>query len=167
MWDCNPPGAGGDVNEPSLEQSDMSILKLHSASANIGTFLNLGRLDTAGVSVTSPSAGNYTISASWDMRTPIGHMSDGLSSVWWPSLYAYAPFPSAVPGYWDNATLSSPTPGAAVFDTRHGQLPYVYTSYGVFGPQDQPASTFSPYASGLRIDLTSAAIVGYALVNGP
>src|SRR2546428_2068968 len=124
-----PTSLVADVSETSLEQSYMSILKLHSASANIGTFLNLGRLDTAGVSVTSPSAGNYTISTSWDMRTPIGHMSDGLSSVWWPSLYAYAPFQSAVAGYWDNATLSSPTPGAAVFDTRIGQLLYVYTSY--------------------------------------
>src|SRR3989454_352565 len=163
----NPTSLVADVNETSLEQSYMSILKLHSASANVGTFLNLGRLDPAGVSVTSPSAGNYTISTSWDTRTPIGHMSDGLSSVWWPSLYAYAPFQSAVAGYWDNATLLSPTPGAAVFDTRSGQLLYVYTSYGFFGPQDQPASTFSPYATGLRIDLTTAAIVGYALVNGP
>src|SRR2546426_353990 len=165
--ESNPTSLVADVNETSLEQSYMSILKLHSASANVGTFLNLGRLDPAGVSVTSPSAGNYTISTSWDTRTPIGHMSDGLSSVWWPSLYAYAPFQSAVAGYWDNVTLSSPTPGAAVFDTRSGQLLYVYTSYGFFGPQDQPASTFSPYASGLRIDLTSAAIVGYTLVNGP
>jgi len=165
--ESNPTSLVADVNETSLEQSYMSILKLHSASANVGTFLNLGRLDPAGVSVTSPSAGNYTISTSWDTRTPIGHMSDGLSSVWWPSLYAYAPFQSAVAGYWDNATLSSPTPGAAVFDTRSGQLLYVYTSYGFFGPQDQPASTFSPYATGLRIDLTTAAIVGYALVNGP
>jgi len=165
--ESNPTSLVADVNETSLDQSYVSILKLHSASANVGTFLNLGRLDPAGVSVTSPSAGNYTISASWNLRTPIGHMSDGLSSVWWPSLYAYAPFQSAVAGYWDNATLSSPTPGAAVFDTRSGQLLYVYTSYGFFGPQDQPASTFSPYASGLRIDLTSAAIVGYALVNGP
>ena len=165
--ESNPTSLVADVNETSLDQSYVSILKLHSASANVGTFLNLGRLDPAGVSVTSPSAGNYTISASWNMRTPIGHMSDGLSSVWWPSLYAYAPFQSAVAGYWDNATLSSPTPGAAVFDTRSGQLLYVYTSYGFFGPQDQPASTFSPYASGFRIDLTSAAIVGYALVNGP
>jgi len=165
--ESNPTSLVADVNETSLDQSYVSILKLHSASANVGTFLNLGRLDPAGVSVTSPSAGNYTISASWNMRTPIGHMSDGLSSVWWPSLYAYAPFQSAVAGYWDNATLSSPTPGAAVFDTRSGQLLYVYTSYGFFGPQDQPASTFSPYTSGLRIDLTSAAIVGYALVNGP
>src|SRR3989449_372907 len=165
--ESTPTSLVADVNETSLDQSYMSILKLHSASANVGTFLNLGRLDPAGVSVTSPSAGNYTISASWNMRTPIGHMSDGLSSVWWPSLYAYAPFQSAVAGYWDNATLSSPTPGAAVFDTRSGQLLYVYTSYGFFGPQDQPASTFSPYATGLRIDLTTAAIVGYALVNGP
>lgn len=165
--ESNPTSLVADVNETSLEQSYMSILKLHSASANVGTFLNVGRLDPAGVSVTGPSAGNYTISASWDTRTPVGHMSDGLSSVWWPSLYAYAPFQSAVAGYWDNATLPSPTPGAAVFDTRSGRLLYVYTSYGFFGPEDQPASTFAPYATGLRIDLTSAAILGYAVVNGP
>ncbi len=165
--ESNPTSLVADVNETSLEQSYLSILKLHSASANVGTFLNLGRLDPAGVSVTEPSAGNYTVSASWDTRTPIGHMSDGVRSVWWPSLYAYAPFQSAVAGYWDNATLSSPAPGAAVFDTRSGQLLYVYTSYGFVGPADQPTSTFAPYATGLRIDLTSAAIMGYALVNGP
>src|SRR5206468_8487969 len=85
--ESNPTSLVADVNETSLDQSYVSILKLHSASANVGTFLNLGRLDPAGVSVTSPSTGNYTISASWNMRTPIGHMSDGLSSVWWPSLY--------------------------------------------------------------------------------
>jgi len=94
-------------------------------------------------------------------------MSDGVNSVWWPSLYAYAAFQSAVAGYWDNATLSSPVPAAAVFDTRSGQLLYVYNSYGFFGPGDQPTSTFQPYATGVRIDLTSAAIVGYAIVNGP
>src|SRR3989454_4103658 len=98
---------------------------------------------------------------------PIGHMSDGVSSVWWPSLYSYAPFQTAVAGYWDNATLSSPVPAAAVFDARSGQLLYVYNSYGFFGPDDQPSSTFQPYATGVRIDLTSAAIVGYAIVNGP
>ncbi len=163
----NPTSLVADVNETSLEQSYLSILKLHSVSGNVGTFLNLGRLDATGVSVTEPSAGNYTLSASWETRTPIGHMSDGLSSVWWPSLYAYAPFQSAVAGYWDNATLASPVPGAAVFDTRSGHLLYVYTSYGFFGPEDQPASTFSPYATGVRIDLTSAAILGYAIVNGP
>src|SRR5437667_11269988 len=93
-------------------------------------------------------------------------MSDGVNSVWWPSLYAYAPFQTAVAGYWDNATLSSPVPAAAVFDARSGQLLYVYNSYGFFGPGEQPTSTFQPYASGVRIDLTSAAIVGYAIVNG-
>jgi hypothetical protein len=165
--ESNPTSLVADVNETSLAQSYLSILRLHSASANVGTFLNLGRLDPAGVSVTEPSAGNYTISAPWDTRTPIGHMSDGLRSVWWPSLYAYAPFQSAVAGYWDNATLSSATPGAAVFDTRSGQLLYVYTSYGFVGPQDQPASTFSPYATGVRLDLATAAILGYAIVNGP
>src|SRR6266849_3745691 len=165
--ESNPTSLVAQVNETSLDQSYLSILKLYSVSANVGTFLNIGRLDASRVSVTQPSAGNHTISASWDTRTPMGHMSDGLSSVWWPSLYAYAPFQSAVAGYWDNATLSTPVPAAAVFDSRSGQLLYVYNSYGFFGPDDQPTSTFQPYASGLRIDLTSAAIVGYAIVNGP
>jgi PKD repeat protein len=165
--ESNPTSLVAHVNETSLDQSYLSILKLYSVSANVGTFLNLGRFDASRVSVTQPSAGNYTISASWDTRTPMGHMSDGLNSVWWPSLYAYAPFQSAVAGYWDNATISSPVPAAAVFDTRNGQLLYVYNSYGFFGPGDQPTSTFQPYASGVRIDMTSAAIVGYAIVNGP
>jgi len=120
--ESNPTSLVADVNETSLDQSDLSILRLHSVSGNTGTFLNLGRLDAAGVAVTEPSAGNYRVSASWDTRTPIGHVSDGLSSVWWPSLYAYAPFQSAIAGYWDNSTLSSPIPGAAVFDTRSGRL---------------------------------------------
>ena len=163
----NPSSLVAHVNETSLDQSYLSILKLYSVSANVGTFLNLGRFDASRVSVTQPTTGTYTISASWDTRTPIGHMSDGVSSVWWPSLYAYAPFQTAVAGYWDNATLSSPVPAAAVFDARSGQLLYVYNSYGFFGPDDQPSSTFQPYATGVRIDLTSAAIVGYAIVNGP
>src|SRR5207245_5048595 len=147
----NPTSLVAHVNETSLDQSYLSILELYSVSANVGTFLNLGRFDAPRVSVTQPSAGNYTISASWDARTPIGHMSDGVSSVWWPSFYAYAPFQTAVAGYWDNATLSSPVPAAAVFDARSGQLLYVSTWDGFFCPDDQPSSTFQPYAPGVRI----------------
>lgn len=162
----NPTTLLGTVDETSLEQAYLSILMLRSASAGIGTFLNLGRLDPAGVSITHPTPGSYSVSAGWDTRTPVARLSDGASSDWWPTISLGTPFQVFMNGYWDNATLPSPIPGSAVFDTRNGNLLFVVTASGFFGPLDQPASTFQPLASGLRIDLGTAAIVGGILVTG-
>ena len=164
----NPAALQADVNETNLERADLSILMLHSAAAGVGTFLNLGALDSADVAVASPTPGLYAVSASWDTRTRVGRLSDGLTSLWWPVLFFGGPFLGIVNGYFDNATLTSPIAGSAVFDTRDGRLLFVLTSSGSFiGPQDQPGATFAPFAVGTRIDLTTAAIVGSTLVTGP
>src|SRR3989442_9809669 len=63
--------------------------------------------------------------------------------------------------------MSNRVPAPAVLYARRGHPLYLYNWYGFLGPGAQPASTFQPYATGVRIDLTSAAIVGYAIVNGP
>jgi hypothetical protein len=165
--ETNPTALRGTVNETSLEAGDLSILMLQSAAAGVGTFLNLGRLDPAGVTLTQPAPGSYNVSGSWDTRTPVGRLSDGPRSAWWPAIQLATPFQAFVNGYWDNATLSTPVPGSAVFDTRTGNLLFVLTLSGWFGPNDQPASTFQPIASGLRVDLATAGIVGASLVTGP
>ena len=54
-----------------------------------------------------------------------------------------------------------------MFDTRDGRLLFVITTSGYIGPHDDLTSTFEPAAYGFRIDLTSAAILGYALIAGP
>ncbi len=162
----NPTTLRADVGEAALDRADLSIWIMHSSLAGVGTFLNLGYLDHAGVSVANPSNGNYTVSDSWDTRTPVGRLTDLFSSTWWPVL-PISPFLAAVNGYYDDATLSSPTVGNAVFDTRDGRLLFVITSTGFIGPHDDLTSTFQPAAFGLRIDLTSAAILGYALAYGP
>jgi hypothetical protein len=162
----HPTALAADVNESSLDRSILSILMMYSSSAGVGTFLRLGSLDSASVFTSSPSAGNYSVSSSWDTRTPVGHFTDALSSVWWP-VVSFTPFLAAASGYYNDASLSSPTIGNAVFDTRDGRLLYVITASGFIGPQDDPTSTFAPAATGYRIDLTSAAILGYTLVRGP
>ncbi len=163
----NPTTLLGDVAETSLEQAIVSILMLRSASAGIGTFLNLGRLDPAGVAISQPTPGSVSVSGGWDTRTPVARLSDGANSEWWPTISLGTPFQVFMNGYWDNATLAAPIPGSAVFDTRSGNLLFVVTSLGFFGPLDQPASTFQPLGSGLRIDMTSAAILGALLLTGP
>ena len=163
----NPTTLAATLNETSMGQVYLSILMLRSTAAGIGTFVNLGRLDPSTVSLTPTTAGNYTVSAPWDTRTPVGRLSDGVSSEWWPAPTIYSPFQVGVTGYWDNATVSSPTTGTAVFDSRTGALLYVYTySYGYIAPQDQPDSTFAPYTIGIQLDLSSAAIVGASFVTG-
>src|SRR6266540_3939323 len=162
----NPTTLRADVGEAALDRADLSIWMMHSSLAGVGTFLNLGYLDHAGVSVANPSNGNYTVSDTWDTRTPVGRLTDLFSSTWWPVL-PISPFLAAVNGYYDDATLASPTVGNAVFDTRDGRLLFVITSTGFIGPRDDLTSTFQPAAFGLRIELTSAAILGYALTYGP
>ncbi len=163
----NPTTLLADVNETSLEMTFLSVLMLRSVSAGVGTFLNLGRLDPAGVAISQPTPGSYSVSAGWDTRTPVARLTDGVRSDWWPAIPLGTPFQVFMNGYWDNATLPGPIPASAVFDTRTGSLLFVVTLDGWFGPQDQPASTFQPLASGLRVDMTTEAIVGGLLVTGP
>ncbi len=163
----NPAALAASLNETSMDRATISILRLRSATLNVGTFLNLGPLNPSTVSLTPTTRGNYSVTSSWNTRTPVGMLSDGLSSEWWPAPASYNPFQVLVNGYWDNGTLSAATTGTAVFDTRTGNLLYVYTyAYGYISPRDQPLSTFQPYATGIRIDLTSAGVVGYSLVTG-
>ena len=96
----------------------------------------------------------------------MARLTDLLHSTWWPVL-TISPFLAAVNGYYDDASLTSPTVGNAVFDTRDGRLLFVITTSGYIGPHDDLTSTFEPAAYGFRIDLTSAAILGYALISGP
>ena len=163
----NPAALLADVGEPNFLRADLSILMLQSVTAGIGTFVSLGRIDPAEVSVSSPSAGNYTVSSSWDTRTPVGRFSDGLTNVYWPVVTGLGPFLGLVNGYWDNATLPSPVPASGVFDTRDGRLLFVYTGFAFLGPQDQPGSTFAPYAYGVRVNMATEAVVGASLVTGP
>src|SRR5207244_4144772 len=53
----NPSSLVAHVNETSLDQSYLSILKLYSVSSNVGTFLILGRFYASRVSVTQPTTG--------------------------------------------------------------------------------------------------------------
>ena len=163
----NPAALTADVNETDLSRAQISILQLRSTAAGVGTFVRLGQLDASTVSLSPTTRGNFSVTSSWDTRTPVGRLSDGLNSEWWPASASYAPYQVLVSGYWSNASLASPAYGTAVFDSRTGALLYVYTySYGYIAPQDQPTSTFTPYTTGVQVDLTSAAIVGYSLVTG-
>ena len=162
----NPAALTANVNEASLWRETLSILIQHSAAAGVGTFLNLGPLDASTVSVAPTTPGNVSVSAAWDTRSAVARLSDGAATEWWPTLNVYSPFEVAITGYWDNATLVSPTTGIAYFDTRDGRLLYVNTPYGLVGPQDDPTATFAPYASAPRIDLSTAAILGSVLVTG-
>ena len=167
VGESTPAALLADVGEAHFERADLSILMLHSTSAGVGTFVILERLSAARVSISSPSPGNYTVSSSWDTRSPVGRLSDGVTSFYWPVVTGLGPFLGVVNGYWDNATLPSPVPAIAVFDTRDGRLLFVYTGSAFVGPQDQPASTFAPFAAGVRVDLSTAAIVGASFVTAP
>jgi hypothetical protein len=162
----HPTTLAADVSEMSLNIALMSILMEYSSTAGVGTFLRLGGLPAAGVSVTSPSFGNYSVTSSWDTRMAVGHLTDALSNAWWP-VAPISPFLAAVGGYYDDATLSTPAYGNAVFDTRDGRLLFVITGSGFVGPHDDISSTFAPRTTGYRIDLSTAAILGYSLVSGP
>src|SRR5207249_1264449 len=162
----HPTALAADVGEANLDLATISILMMHSSSAGIGTFLRLGSFDPATVSMASPSAGNYSVTSSWDTRTPVGHLTDALSNVWWPVL-SYSPFLAGMNGYYSDASLTAPVAGNALFDTRDGRLLFVVTGSDFVGPHDDPTSTFQPAASAVQIDLASAAIVGYSLVRGP
>ncbi len=162
----NPAALVANVNEAQLERADLSIWMMHSSSAGVGTFLNLGYRDPSTVSIANPANGSYSVHSSWDTRTRVARLTDGLSSTWWPALYL-SPFLAGVSGYYDDATLPSQMIGNAVFDTRDGRFLFVITTSGFFGPTDKPGATFAPFASGMRIDLTTAAILGYTLVTGP
>ena len=163
---AHPTALAADIGEASLDLATISILMMYSSSAGIGTFLRLGSLDPATVSMASPSAGNYSVTSSWDTRTPVGHLTDALTNVWWPVL-SYSPFLAGMSGYYSDASLAAPVAGNALFDTRDGRLLFVVTGSDFVGPHDDPTSTFQPAASAVQIDLASAAIVGYSLVRGP
>lgn len=162
----NPTSLVGQVNESNFARASLYLYMLRSSSAGIGTFLSLGALPSRDISTTSPSPGNATVSTSWDTRTPTVLLSDGISADWWPANPIYSPYIVALSGYWDNATLASATPGTAYFDARTGNLLYVSTSFGYITAADQPTSTFQPYALGLHIDLTTAAVGSTLFVTG-
>ena len=156
-----------DVNETNLSTTDLSVYRLWATSANVGTFLDLGSIPAQNVSVAPTAPGNASISSRYYTRTPSLMLSDGISSTWWPESGYLSTFQDVVSGYFDNATLSSPAYSTAVFDLRDGRLLYVTMSGQVIDPIDQPSATFTPYAGALQIDMTSAAVVGWTVANGP
>ena len=162
----HPAALAADIGEASLDLATISILMMHSSAAGIGTFLRLGSLDPATVSTVSPSPGNYSVTSSWDTRTPVGHLTDARSNTWWPVL-SFSPYLAGVNGYYSDASLTSPVGGNALFDTRDGRLLFVVAGSTFIGPSDDSTSTFQPAASAVQIDLTDAAIVGSSLVQGP
>src|SRR5712691_2786212 len=163
---AHPAALLANVSEARLDNAFLSIHMMYSSQGGVGTFLNLGYRDPSTVSIANPSNGTFTVSSSWDTQTPVARLTDLLHSTWWPVL-TVSPFLAAVNGYYDDASLTSPTVGNAVFDTRDGRLLFVITTSGYIGPHDDLTSTFEPAAYGFRIDLTSAAILGYALISGP
>src|SRR2546425_837065 len=163
---AHPTALLANVSEARLDYAFLSIHMMYSSQGGVGTFLNLGYRDPSTVSITNPSNGTFTVSSSWDTQTPVARLTDLLHSTWWPVL-TVSPFLAAVNGYYDDASLTSPTVGNAVFDTRDGRLLFVITTSGYIGPYDDLTSTFEPAAYGLRIDLTSATILGYSLISGP
>src|SRR3989442_15844394 len=106
---------------------------MFSSLAGVGSFLNLGYRDPSTVSIANPSNGTFTVSSSWDTQTPVARLTDLLPSAWWPVL-TVSPFPAAVNGYYDDASLTSPTVGNAGFDTRDGRLLFVSPPPGFSGP---------------------------------
>ena len=163
---AHPAALLANVSEARLDNAFLSIHMMYSSLAGVGSFLNLGYRDPSTISIANPSNGTFTVSSSWDTQTPVARLTDLLHSTWWPVL-TISPFLAAVNGYYDDASLTSPTVGNAVFDTRDGRLLFVITTSGYIGPHDDLTSTFEPAAYGFRIDLTSAAILGYALISGP
>jgi hypothetical protein len=164
--ETSPAALLADVNETSLEWDFLSILMLRGTVGNVGTFLYAGRLDPATVTTARVGPDAFTVSSSWNTRTRLGRFTDGVASAWWPVLPGFSPFLVGTNGYFDNATIS-PTPGAAMFDARDGRLLYVTTGGFYVDARDQPTSTFTPYTSGIRIDMTTAAIVGASLETAP
>src|SRR3989454_990042 len=163
---AHPAALLANVSEARLDNAFLSIHMMYSSLAGVGSFLNLGYRDASTISIANPSNGTFTVSSSWDTQTPVARLTDLLHSTWWPVL-TVSPFLAAVNGYYDDASLTSPTVGNAVFDPRDGRLLFVITTSGYIGPHDDLTSTFEPAAYGLRIDLTSATILGYALISGP
>ena len=163
--EANPAALVAQIEDAGLESAYLGALKLHSAAAGVGTYVLLERFPTAEVSISRPSPGNYTVTSSWDTRSPLAQLSDGTTTVRWPLAGTSGPFLGVVTGYWDNATLPSPVGANAVFDTRDGRLLYVYTGTDFVSPRDQPASTFAPYTWGLLVDLGSESVIGGSLVT--
>ncbi|HKZ64619.1 MAG TPA: carboxypeptidase regulatory-like domain-containing protein [Thermoplasmata archaeon] len=163
---ASPSAVLAHIEEGNLATADLSPLMLHSAAAGIGTFLPLERFPDADVLITR-APGNYTVSSSWDTTSPIGWLSDGTSSLWWPVVTGAAPFVATVDGSWDNASLPSPIDATATFDVRDGRLLYILVGSEFVGPRDQPAGTFAPYDAGYLVDLSSTAYVGSTVVTGP
>ena len=162
----NPTSLVAHVNESHFDSATLSICMLRSSLGTVGTFLDLGQLPTGDVSTATPSPGNVTVSSTWDTRTPVVRLTDGVSSDWWPASLSYYPYESAISGYWDNATLPSPTYATAYFDTRSGDFLYAYTGSGYITAAAQPTSTFQPYSIGIQVDLTTAAVGSFILVTG-
>src|SRR5207245_6380524 len=132
---AHPAALLANVSEARLDNAFLSIHMMYSSLAGVGSFLNLGYRDSATVSIANPSNGTFTVSSSWDTQTPVARLTDLLHSTWWPVL-TVSPFLAAVNGYYDDASLTSPTVGNAVFDTRDGRLLFVITTSGYIGPYD-------------------------------
>lgn len=163
---ANPTTLTAHVNESDFAGASIALYMMRSSSRGVGTFLNIEQVPAIDVSITTPSPGNETVSTPWDTQTPVALLSDGASTDWWPATMTYQPYQVAIPGYWDNATLAAATYGTAYFDRRSGNLLYVYTpAYGYIAAADQPSSTFQPYAVGLQVNLTTAAIGASTLVT--
>lgn len=164
---ANPAALVAHVNESNFDSASLSLYMLQSSLGSVGTFVRIEQLPASEVSYATPSPGNTTVSTSWDTRTPMVRLTDGASSDSWPASFLYSPFESAISGYWENATISSPTSATAYFDTRSGDLlyliAYLATGYEYIMPADQPSSTFQAYALGVHIDLTTAVVGSYVL----
>jgi len=163
--ESNPAALAADIEDAGLESAYLMALMLHSQAAGVGTFILLERFPTTEMSISRPSPGNYTVSSSWDTRSPLAQLSDGTTTLRWTVTTAGNPFLAIVNGYWDNATLPSPVGANAYFDTRDGRLLYAYSGTEFIDPQDQPSSTFAPYTSGVLVDLATESIVGGSLVT--
>ncbi|HYM39723.1 MAG TPA: carboxypeptidase regulatory-like domain-containing protein [Thermoplasmata archaeon] len=162
----NPTAPSADINETSPDHVHLSVLLQMATSRGNGTFLDLGMLPDSSVSTTATGPHTQVVRSTWDTRMQVARLSDGTSSTWWTAA-PWGAYEILVSGTWTNASLTIPTYAAALFDIRSGSLLYVSTGYGVFGPQDQPTSTFTPAATGLLVNLTSQTVLGSVPVSAP
>lgn len=163
----NPTTLRGVVNETSFAVGGISIYRMQSSVGNVGTFVNLGSLPSTVVALGPSSPGNTSVTARWDTESPILHLYDGVSDAWWPAATGYYSYQAVVSGSWFNATYPGGVYSNAFFDRRSGALLYIQTAYGFVAPQDQPTSTFQPFAGGFQIDLTTATLLTGVSVRAP
>ncbi len=164
---ANPTDLAATVNESSLASASLSIYKMWSSAAGVGTFLAVGQVASGNISVSPTTAGNSSVSSRYDTRTQLATLSDGTASHWWPATSYWYPHQAILGGTFENATLTTPTYASALFDTENGRLLYVIVNNEYVDPTDQPTATFTPSASAYQLSLYTAALVGYSTVTGP